>query len=161
MRSTEIHGGTLNRLDLSCRNVELVAGCEVVGIHIQYHVVGSILEVAVQIVIVVVGLVDNGLLVGSSLPGHIQRVVRCHLIGSNGRHLSGESVLTVFSYDGQLQDGVANQLGIVHLIHPACGTTTMKTVLSVVLLQLIGRIAQDELSLGNTVGIATYAGTVV
>ena len=63
MWGTEVHRCTLYRLDLTCGDVKCVAGSEVVGIYIKYHVVGGLCEVTTQVVVVVVGLIDDGRLV--------------------------------------------------------------------------------------------------
>lgn len=79
-----------------------------------------------------IGLVDNGRLVCLCLPCDVQHIVRTYLIYSSSGDFAGEAILTVLGYDGQTQDGIANLLGIVNLIHPTCSTTTMQAVLVVV-----------------------------
>ena len=108
-----------------------------------------------------IGLVDNGWLVGLCFPCHIQHVIGGNLIGCNGSYLTGESVLTIFCFNSQLQDGVANLFGCIYLVHPTCGTTTMQTVRTIVLLQLVSAVVQRELTFFDAVGIAANAGTVV
>ena len=101
MRSTEIHRGSLYGLDLTCGNVEFVARGEIVGIHIEYLVIAGLSEVATQIVVVVVRLVDDGRTIALSLPGHVEDVVGSDLVGSDSHHFARESVLTIVSDDGQ------------------------------------------------------------
>ena len=157
----EVHSGTLHVPNLACGDVQLVRSSELVCIHIQYLIVGSLSEIATQVVVVVIGLVDDSLLVGSSLPSHIQRIVCCELVGSSSCYCARETILSVCCNNGQLQNRVTNLFGIIYLVHPTRGTTTMQAVRSIVLLQLIFSIAQLELTFLDAVGITTYARTVV
>ena len=63
---------------------------------------GSLFELAAQVIIVVVRLVDDGGLVGLSLPGDVEHVVVGHLVSRHGSNRSGESVLSVLGHYGQL-----------------------------------------------------------
>ena len=101
---TEVHWSALNRLDLACGDIKLVAWSKVISVYIQYHVVSGLCKVAAKVVVVVVGLVNDSWLVGLSLPSHIQHIVGCKLVGGNSHYLAGESVFAISSYDGKLQD---------------------------------------------------------
>ena len=102
MRGTEVHRRALNGKNLSSRHIAEVSLGEVVGIHVEHLVVAGVLQVAAQVVVVVVGLVDDGRLVSLSLPRDVQRVVVCNLVGGDGSNGAGESVLAVLGHDGKL-----------------------------------------------------------
>ena len=161
VRSAEVHSCTLYRLDFASGNVQFVARSEVVGIHVKYLVISCLCKVAAQIVVVVVCLVDDCRLVSLCFPCHVQCIAIHYLVGCDGSHLAWESVLTIFSDDGQFQDRVANLLCVVNLIHPTGSTSTVQAVRSVVLLQLIGCVTQFEGTVLDAVGLAAYAGTIV
>ena len=102
-----------------------------------------------------IGLVDNGRLVTLCLPGHVEHIVCRNLIGSSSHHLARETILTCRSHNRQPKDRVANLGCIVNLMHPAGVTTTMQTVRTIVLLQLNGVLAEDELTVLDAVCITT------
>ena len=124
-------------------------------------VVAGLGEVATQIVVVVIGLIDDRGLIGLSLPGHVEDVVGSDLVSRDCHHLAREAVLAVSSHNRQFQDRVANLLGIVHLMHPSGVATTMKAIRTIVLLQLILFLAEGELTFLDAIGITSYTRSVV
>ena len=99
MWSAEIHRSTLDRENLAGWHVAVVALGEVVCIHIEHLVVGGIFQIATQVVVVVVRLVDDGWLVGGCLPSDVQRITLHNLLGRCSHNVAGESVFTVGSID--------------------------------------------------------------
>ena len=63
--------------------------------------------------------VDDSLLVGSGLEGAVEGVVLSELIGSDGCHGAGETIVAVGRDVGELQCLLVNLLGIIHLILPS------------------------------------------
>ncbi len=161
MRRAEIHRGALYRLYFTRGDVELVTRGEVVGIHIEHLIVTGLGEVSTEIVVVVVGLIDDGRTICLSLPCHVEDVVCRYLVSRDSHHLAGESILSVSSHNRQLQDGVANLLSVVHLMHPTRVATTMQAVRTIVFLQLIRCLTKGELAFLDAVGITADTGSVV
>ena len=157
MRCAEVHRCALNWHDLASGDIELITWGEIVSIYIKHHIIARLREVAAQVIIVVVGLINDGWLVGFCLPSHVECVVGSQFVSGYSHHLAGESVLAVGSHDGQLQDRVAHLLSIVNLMHPTGVTTAVQTVRTVVLLQTNGVFTKDELTILNTVSITTNA----
>ena len=137
VRCGEVEWSILNRLNLTCWDVERVRRSEVISIEIENHISTYAIEVTVEVVIVVVCLIDDSLLICCSLPSHIESIVCCHLIYSCSSHVTWITILSVSSSDCELEDRVTYLLCLIYLMHPACCATAMKTVRTVIKAKLV------------------------
>ena len=138
MRSAEIHCSTSYRKNLTRCHVGSVRGSEIISINIEYLVITRFGEITTKIVVVVVGHVDDRFLVGSGFPNDVKGVVGSYLISGSGGNSTGESIFSVWSYDGEFENRVTNLFGIIDFMHPSGISTSVKAMEGIVLTQLVG-----------------------
>ena len=156
----EVHRSAGYWENLACRHVGAVDGSECGGVDLQDVVLDGALGVAGEAEVGVVCHVDDGGRVGGGCVGYVKPVVAGEGIGDGGGDVAREIVVAVGGVHGEHEGAVVGLFGVVDLVLPAVGAA-VEAVAEVVDGELSGVAVDDEASVVDTVGVASYGGAEV